>query len=310
MSKSPLSKENESINKLLDRAIKEFDPALNELFVTIKKFLKRKATSLLIPRYPIKKEILESQANVKLINERLGTLRNELSKLLAQKSKLTVSEVENAVRGTIKSILDIKNNGYAEAFDDLAPADFLKQYYEKQSEISKNVLQRILGVQSRDEISQAAYETMHSIMKTARMSLKGDTMDPNYNFIIDEKLLDEGLDTFERNQLEKMRHRINDAFMEVSRTISDDLNKEVGIEWYYYEGPTSLGTRDFCKERVGHFFHKTEIEKWPEEEWKGKKPGTNKETIYIFCGGYNCRHQLLAVLEDQVPSKYLKKING
>jgi hypothetical protein len=60
-------------------------------------------------------------------------------------------------------------------------------------------------------------------------------------------------------------------------------------------------TRPFCEERVGNFYHQKEIESWANIDWQGKRPGTTSSSIFIYCGGYNCRHSLIPVSETLVP---------
>ena len=53
---------------------------------------------------------------------------------------------------------------------------------------------------------------------------------------------------------------------------------------------------------MGKFYKKEEVEKWANQNWAGKREGTTASTIFIYAGGYNCRHQIIYVSEAAVPS--------
>jgi hypothetical protein len=83
---------------------------------------------------------------------------------------------------------------------------------------------------------------------------------------------------------------------EYIQTIADDLD----VEYYLYQGTIIADTRPFCEARSGRFFTKEEVQKWPNlKGWQGRMAGTNSSTIFIYRGGYNCRHQLWPVAKEQ-----------
>lgn len=97
------------------------------------------------------------------------------------------------------------------------------------------------------------------------------------------------------------------------KTVSEDL----GFEWYEYFGGQLEDSRCFCVKRVHGIFHRNEIEYWGEtpslwdktvgcDHGGGRVLETNKTTIWVYRGGYNCRHQLAPVAESSVPKKYLE----
>jgi len=83
-----------------------------------------------------------------------------------------------------------------------------------------------------------------------------------------------------------------------------DVAGDLGLEWYRYVGGTIKTSRDFCILRDGDYFHKDEIESWADEDWEGKIPETTSETIFSYCGGYNCRHELIPVAASSVPDEF------
>jgi len=88
-----------------------------------------------------------------------------------------------------------------------------------------------------------------------------------------------------------------DTLNTFSRAYTEGVAEGLGLEHYYYSGTEIKTTRDFCDKRIGKYFTKAEVEAWASQKWAGKKAGTNKDTIYKYLGGYNCRHKLLPVTE-------------
>lgn len=95
------------------------------------------------------------------------------------------------------------------------------------------------------------------------------------------------------------------------------------IEFYRYSGGEVDGTREFCAERHGQYFHIKEIEAWGAFEntdpsifkfpkfiyetkagvkiyWAGMNYNTNSGTISSYLGGYECNHVLVPVATQYV----------
>jgi len=99
------------------------------------------------------------------------------------------------------------------------------------------------------------------------------------------------------------RTYLSDALFDYSRAFQQAVTVDLKLEWYSYSGGVMDKTREFCAERVGNFYHQKEIEKWADLEWQGKRAGTTSSSIFVFCGGYNCRHSLIPVHEKVVPKE-------
>ena len=100
-----------------------------------------------------------------------------------------------------------------------------------------------------------------------------------------------------------IKQTTNDSVMtfnsEYIQTISDDL----GVEHYLYAGTLIADSRAFCEARAGRYFTKDEVQKWASlKGWDGRMKGTNSTTIFVYRGGYNCRHQLWPVSLEQYES--------
>lgn len=95
-----------------------------------------------------------------------------------------------------------------------------------------------------------------------------------------------------------------DALFNYSRAYQQAASSDLGLEHYEYSGGVteggkfSGGSRDFCISRIGGVYTHKEIESWASQEWTGKRRGTTPSSIFIYCGGYNCRHSLIPVLKQ------------
>lgn len=104
------------------------------------------------------------------------------------------------------------------------------------------------------------------------------------------------------------RTYLSDALFAYSRAYQEAVTADLDLQWYFYSGdPTSKGkgsggSRDFCLERMGKYFHRKEVEAWAELEWSGKNPNTTASSIFILLGGYNCKHSMIPVPENVVPA--------
>lgn len=92
-----------------------------------------------------------------------------------------------------------------------------------------------------------------------------------------------------------------DALFNYSRAFQEAVAQNSGLEWVQYVGGTIKDSRDFCRARVGKFFKKKQVEAWASLTWAGKRDGTTSSTVFIYAGGYNCRHQIIYVSESIVP---------
>lgn len=97
----------------------------------------------------------------------------------------------------------------------------------------------------------------------------------------------------------------SDALFNYSRAYQQAISSDLGLEDYEYSGGVteggkfSGGSRDFCLSRIGKRFKREEIESWASQSWTGKRRGTTSSSIFIYCGGYNCRHSLIPVINNE-----------
>jgi hypothetical protein len=98
----------------------------------------------------------------------------------------------------------------------------------------------------------------------------------------------------------------HDRFAIADRSYTYSAAEAFGIEWFKYAGGLIEDSREFCVERNGKFYHKSEVQAWASLDWAGKMPNTDADTIFIKCGGWRCNHSLIAVSEFDVPEEKRK----
>lgn len=113
----------------------------------------------------------------------------------------------------------------------------------------------------------------------------------------------QGNDDLDGRLLSYSRTYLSDTLFNYSRAFQQAVTADLKLEYYAYTGGAIDKTREFCLERLGRFFHQKEVESWAELDWQGKRPDTTKSSIFIYCGGYNCRHSLIPVDKSIVPKE-------
>jgi hypothetical protein len=92
------------------------------------------------------------------------------------------------------------------------------------------------------------------------------------------------------------------TYATAERALTNSIFKDLNWKWFRYVGGEIDTTRTFCEERNGKYFHRNAIAEWADEgEWSGQIEGTNSENIFVFLGGWNCRHALIPVTIRRVP---------
>lgn len=117
-----------------------------------------------------------------------------------------------------------------------------------------------------------------------------------------------GNDQVEGRLLRYSKTYLSDVLFQYSRSFQQAITADLKLEWYSYSGGLVERSRDFCAERAGKFFSQKEIEEWAALSWKGKDPLTTKSSIFILCGGFSCRHQLIPVSALIVPEEDKERV--
>ena len=96
-------------------------------------------------------------------------------------------------------------------------------------------------------------------------------------------------DDFGSRLASKMNTEINTALAGYSRAVNSQKAAELNLDKFLYFGPDDDITRPFCQERVDKIFTQEQVDDW--DNGSDLPAG-------VYCGGYNCRHQLLAVSDE------------
>jgi hypothetical protein len=111
----------------------------------------------------------------------------------------------------------------------------------------------------------------------------------------------------------------SDAFALSDRSYTNEVAADLELEFYRYTGGLIEDSREFCIARNGKYYHEKEVMQWvdgggseesnpePNVEWQGQYRGTNSSTIFMTCGGYNCKHTLMPVGIASVPVDVLRR---
>lgn len=94
-----------------------------------------------------------------------------------------------------------------------------------------------------------------------------------------------------------------DSLFNFSRSYQQAVSSDLGLEFYFYSGGVVKDSRDFCRERHDQYFHQKEIQAWAALDWQGKNPNTTESSIFIYAGGYSCRHSMIPVHKSVVPDE-------
>jgi len=95
--------------------------------------------------------------------------------------------------------------------------------------------------------------------------------------------VDSLVDVLGNKTVSQIKTELNTATIAFSRAITQKKADDLGMDLFLYVGPIDKVTRPFCRPKVGKIFTREEILKWD----NGQGLPAN-----IYCGGYNCRHDL------------------
>ena len=149
----------------------------------------------------------------------------------------------------------------------------------------------LLGAGIRDNFGNAIQEVLKSfisgvgttpeLQKTLRAFIKGSAAQKPF--------------------LERyIKQTTSDAVMVFNREYINAISEDLNIKHYLYAGIIVQDSRDFCIARAGRAFTRKQVEDWASlGKWQGRMPNTTKTTIFSFCGGYNCQHELYPISAEQ-----------
>jgi len=235
---------------------------------------------------------------------------------LASNLSLDPKDRAKSLKELIKLKKDIADTIISNAPYQLQVAEVIKGF-ELLSELSNEYITIAIGdFSEKKALYKAILETN---IATTKDALLGAGIRENFGTAIQEVLKDNIAGIGSRSQLNNtlrkfiegteqeapflnryIKQTTNDAVMtfnaEYIQTIADDLD----VEYYLYAGTLIADSRPFCQARAGRYFTTDQVKAWPNlKGWSGRMAGTNSSTIFIYRGGYNCRHQLWPVAKEQ-----------
>jgi hypothetical protein len=235
---------------------------------------------------------------------------------LASNLSLDAKDRAKSLKEMIKLKKDIADTIVMNAPYQMQVSEVIKGF-EMLAKLSNEYITIAIGdFKPKTELYKAILETN---IATTKDALLGAGIRENFGTAIQEVLKDniagigsrsqlnetlrkfiEGTDTEKAYLNRYIKQTTNDSVMtfnsEYIQTIADDLD----VEYYLYAGTLIADSRPFCQARAGRYFTTDQVKAWPNlKGWNGRMAGTNSSTIFIYRGGYNCRHQLWPVAKEQ-----------
>jgi hypothetical protein len=212
---------------------------------------------------------------------------------------------QNAVSSHLKVIpkLDSLNNKYFKSVSDLFTPN-------------KNFIKDLQKQVIRDVNTNLLNEGVIAQVKTPLNQIMNQNVNSGGSFAGFQEQLRNYIKGNEKVEGRLLRYTTTytaDTLFTYSRTWQDAVTADLGLEFYLYsggltgKGKGSGGSREFCIERTGKYFHRKEIEGWADLEWQGKNALTTKSSIFSLAGGHNCKHSMIPVSDLIVPKEVITR---
>lgn len=288
-----------NIDDLLNNKGDRFDKVPSEFI---------KAVSKLEPKIALEIEALlselESKDGILLLSEKNIAIIENVNQRLKNIIFDKVYE-ENLTKfiGEFKTQANLANE-YFQAID---PEFNVSPIYES---VLKSTQRNAIELLSDDAFTQVL---INPIKQTLESSITNET-----SYIDTLKGLREiiiGGKDYDGRMLSHVKRIAYDSFAASDRAYTNTIATDLGLEFYRFSGGRIHDTRCFCDNRIGKYFHKKEIEGWGQGigvgecgfPWQGMNTNTDKATIFIYVGGYNCHHSILPVSTKSVPKDVIQR---
>jgi len=290
------------LNKLINEKIKLYD--LDEFFKSVR-LIQRDVFKETIDFYIAEKNKLEGKPFTEVGN--LGaTAVNRFEKRLTDAMDKNISYKSNI-------------RGYLANFDIMDTINEKIHLAENKINIGKII--KIANKNKRELISKTAKGVTSGISdKTLYKNLAGDGMREQFTKpvkrILYQNLIKGTPETQvkstlhqyiigrkdEIGQLERWTGQITrDALSQYDGAINDMVREEFDLNAFKYIGSIALNTRPQCrrwitvKDRILKYDELTKEIQWANNNGKGMISGTTKDSFATNRGGFNCRHQAIAI---------------
>jgi hypothetical protein len=235
---------------------------------------------------------------------------------LASELSLDPKDRAKTLKELIKLKKDIADTIIQNAPYQLQVAEVISGF-EMLAELSNEYITLAIGdFKPKKELYKAILE---SNIATTKDALLGAGIRDNFGTAIQEVLKDNIAGIGTRSELNKtlrkfiegtpeesaflnryIKQTTNDAVMTFNSEYIQTIAADLDVDHYYYQGTVITDSRSFCVARAGRYFTTDEVKAWANlKGWDGRMKGTNSSTIFIYRGGYNCRHQLWPVSQEQ-----------
>jgi len=233
--------------------------------------------------------------------------------VLSETNYARIGQIIEAMRGTLS------RGEYASAVVGLATNMAM------QASLTRDYFDAVFGDAFSDKaLYQMAFK---KAQQNALLSLTSEGIDANFLNIFRDQLTDATSATMSRGQLEstvrlfiegdaKRLGRLrgytgqiaDDIFSIIDRSYTKIISEDLDVQFYLYSGGIIDDSRPFCVTRHNKYYHRMEVAAWGSlADWTGKIAGTNQSTIFIYAGGYRCRHSILPVAISSVPEAVIRR---
>jgi hypothetical protein len=291
------------INKILSEKIKRLNDVPEKFVSSV-----GKSQSELMKEIESELLKLDVENNIILLNEKNMSIVNGINKKISEAvfNDEYIKSLTDFTR-EFKTQSTLNNKYFAEINVGFKDQEIYKTTLEA---TQKNALQ-LLG---EDSFTQAVSTPLTQMLQASisNQVSYADTLQSIRDFVI-------GTDQEDGKLLSHVKRIAYDSFSASDRTYTNTVANSLGLEFYRYQGGEMDDTRPFCEERAGKYFHKREIEgwgmgnkccglEWPKSgKWQGMNASTNKSTIFVFAGGYNCKHAIVPVSTRSVPKEVINR---
>jgi hypothetical protein len=272
-------------------------------------------------------------------------LVNALNKANNESARQIIKAINNLEVENGFILINSKNSSIISQIDALLESLFIGEAQKKalttfvnEFEVQANYSIQLIFAQTGELITPTATQTI--ILNTARRTAVSSIIDSTRfslinpikaainnslssgaatkNLVNTILLLTNGNSTQDPKAQRYVRQIAHDSFAMADRAYMQESTASLDAEFYQYVGGEVKDTRPFCEKYKEQFFHKKEIENFgrgidldgsslSETMLEGRMPNTNAQTIFVQCGGYNCKHTYVIASTVSVPKSVIQR---
>jgi len=269
----------------------------------------------------VEKSQLEAYKEVQKLVMEMDTENGIL--VISDKNTNIINSIEATIKNTVfNDEYSIGLTEYVRQFN--VQAELTNKYFvelnvgfDKEASEVNTVLasqKNAINLLGEDSFTQSFITPLNQILfsNMSTGATMSDTIDTLQQFVL-------GSDDIDGKMVGQAKRIAYDIFAVADRNQTAAVANSLGLEFYLYQGGHVKDTRDFCEERKGKYYHKKEIEGWGEGskccglswpqggKWQGMNPQTNKSTIFVLAGGFNCKHAINPVSISSVPKDVIQR---